>query len=63
MRTIIRRASIAIATLAVAAGLSIAGTALTAGAVSASPPPANNCPLWANYVLHHPYPHCYANLP
>ena len=23
---------------------------------------ANHCPLWANYVLHHPYPHCYANL-
>lgn len=22
----------------------------------------NHCPLWANYVLHHPYPHCYANL-
>jgi hypothetical protein len=27
-------------------------------------PAVNHChDLWANFVLHHPYPHCYANLP
>ena len=48
------------AVLAVPA-LLLAGTVLTAGAASASPVPANACPLWANYHLNGPYPHCYAN--
>jgi hypothetical protein len=26
-------------------------------------PAVNHCPLWANFTLHRPYPHCYANLP
>jgi hypothetical protein len=54
---VIRRFFLAAAGLALAAGV----TVLPASAASAAP--VNHCPLWANYVLHHPYPHCYANLP
>ena len=61
MRTIIRWLTLTLASLAVAAGMGAAGAVLTAGAASASPPPANACPLWANYHLNGPYPHCNAN--
>ena len=63
MRTIIRRLILTLAALAVAAGMGAAGTVLTAGAASASPPAA--CPttyLWANPVLHPSPLFCYANL-
>ena len=57
----IRRLILILAALAMTLGLGTAGAVLTAGAASASPPPANHCPLWANYHLNGPYPHCYAN--
>ena len=57
----IRRLILTVAALAMTLGLGTAGAVLTAGAASASPPPANACPLWANYHLNGPYPHCYAN--
>jgi hypothetical protein len=53
---VIRRLILALTGLALAAG----ATVLPAAAASATP--VNHCPLWANYVLQHPYPHCYQNL-
>lgn len=55
----IRRLILAAAGLALAAGTAV----LPAAAASAwtNPHPANHCPLWANYHLFRPYPHCYAN--
>jgi hypothetical protein len=53
---VFRRSITAVLLLLAAIGL----TVLPAAAASAAP--VNHCPLWANYVLHHPYPHCYANL-
>ena len=55
-----RITALVFAALAVPA-LLLAGTVLTAGAASASPLPVNHCPLWANFHLNGPYPHCYAN--
>lgn len=50
-----RRIILAFAGLALAAG----AVALPAAGVSAAT--TNHCPLWANYHLFRPYPHCYAN--
>ena len=51
----IRRLILILAALAMTLGLSLAGAA----AASAATP--NACPLWANYHLNGPQPHCYGN--